>query len=190
MASLITRLALLARKKGMVPGGFLSLIRQDRRIMNARREWWLSRNPYRNHPPHSTYDAQYPVTLGIVPEFWGRHWPFISACRELGVAYRLVDISTPAWISTVRECSCDALLVIPSTQNSVWKRMYDDRLRMIREMGLLLYPTEEELWVYESKRRMHYWLAANDIPHPTTWIFYDRSTALGFCVAAVCAQAR
>jgi glutathione synthase/RimK-type ligase-like ATP-grasp enzyme len=37
--------------------------------------------------------------------------------------------------------------------------------------------------MYESKRRMHYWLAANNVPHPKTWVFYDRQDAIKFCSA-------
>jgi glutathione synthase/RimK-type ligase-like ATP-grasp enzyme len=59
--------------------------------------------------------------------------------------------------------------------------MFDERLRILsQDLGKILFPTCEEIWFYESKRRMHYWLAAHQIPHPRTWVFYDQDQALEF----------
>jgi len=63
--------------------------------------------------------------------------------------------------------------------------MYDERLRiLVQDLGKVIFPTYDEIWFYESKRRMHYWLAANGVPHPRTWVFYDRSQALAFAQEA------
>ncbi len=48
------------------------------------------------------------------------------------------------------------------------------------DLGKILFPSTDEIWFYESKRRMHYWLAAHGMPHPRTWVFYDRTQALDF----------
>ena len=63
--------------------------------------------------------------------------------------------------------------------------MFDERLRvMVEQLGLAVYPSLAALWIYQSKRRMHYWLAANDVPQPRTWVFYDRDEALAFAETA------
>ena len=154
-------------------------------VLDQRTRWWESKDPYRNDPPYSTDESQYPVTLGIFKEFWHRHWPYVAACRDLGVVYRVVDISGPDWKRNVDESGCDAFLVWPSVQVSIWKQMFDERLKVISEdMKKVIYPNYNELWVYESKRRMGYWLAGNDVPHPKTWVFYSAAEALAHCRTA------
>jgi hypothetical protein len=129
----------------------------------------------------SSYPARYDVTLGIIREFTHKHHPYIAACRELGVPYKLVDISGPDWLAVVTNCACDAFLVRPPAFRSIWKQMFDERLKvMTEELDKVIYPSLQEIWLYESKRRMHYWLSAHGIPHPRTWVFYDRQEALGF----------
>ena len=59
--------------------------------------------------------------------------------------------------------------------------MFDDRLRIIHdELGEVLFPSIKELWLYENKRRCRDWLVANKIPHPKTWIFYEKNEAIEF----------
>ncbi len=129
----------------------------------------------------STYPAKVDIRLGIIKEFLHLHTPYIDVCRDLGVPYRLIDISGPDWIDVVRDSQCDAFLVRPSAYMTVWKQMYDERLKvMVEDMGKIIYPTYNEMWFYESKRRMHYWLEANEIPYPRTWVFYDKTDALDF----------
>jgi glutathione synthase/RimK-type ligase-like ATP-grasp enzyme len=97
------------------------------------------------------------------------------------VPYRIVDISGPDWIDVIRNSGCHAYLVHPSGRLTVWKQMYDERLRVMAEdLGAILYPTCEELWLFESKRRMYYWLEANQVPHPKTLVFYSRQGAMDF----------
>jgi glutathione synthase/RimK-type ligase-like ATP-grasp enzyme len=66
-------------------------------------------------------------------------------------------------------------------QLRVWRQIYEERLYVISKvLRKTLFPTFEELWLWESKRRMHYWLEANQIPHAKTWLFYDLSQAMSF----------
>jgi glutathione synthase/RimK-type ligase-like ATP-grasp enzyme len=121
------------------------------------------------------------VTLGIIPEFSSYHVHFVEACRDLGVPYKLVDISGPDWLDDVRNADCDAFIVRPPGLVRLWKERCDERLRiMVRELGVTIYPSYDEIWLYESKRRTHYWLEANKVPHVRSWIFYDREDALEF----------
>ena len=59
--------------------------------------------------------------------------------------------------------------------------MYDEKLKiMVDELGLVIYPPFNEVWIYESKRKMQHWLETNHVPDPKTWKFYDLEKALDF----------
>lgn len=146
-----------------------------------RKAQWLANNPFRDAEEVSTYPAKADVRLGIVKDFAQYHASYIGACRDLGVPYRLVDISGPDWIDRLKQEPCDAYLVWPEVVLTVWKQMFDERLRvMVKELGKIIYPSYEELWLYESKRRVHYWLRAHGVPHARTWVFYSCDEALEF----------
>ncbi len=131
--------------------------------------------------PESDYPARVPITLGIIKEHRLRHRYPLGACRDMGVPYKLIDISQADWLDRLHRSGCDIFLVHPSVHNCVVKQMYDERLKIIEEdLGKRLYPSHKETWLYESKRRMHYWMDANGIPHPKTWVFYDPEKALEF----------
>jgi glutathione synthase/RimK-type ligase-like ATP-grasp enzyme len=142
---------------------------------------WAAEDPNAGAEEESTYPARVDLRLGIIKEFTQIHSYYIGACRELGVPYRLVDLSGPDWLDQVGRSGCDAFLVRPSGQITVWKQMFDERLRVLsHDLGKILFPSYDEIWFYESKRRMHYWLAAHGMPRPKTWVFYDRDQALDF----------
>ncbi len=150
-------------------------------LLELRKTIWMAGDPYAGVPLASSCASEYPYTLGIVKEFCHKHLAYASACRDLGVSYKVIDISGPDWLEAVEQSGCDAFLARPSGLTSVWKQMYDERLRVIaQDLGKTVYPEYDSLWFYESKRRMHYWLKAHDVPHPRTWIFYDRKPAYDF----------
>jgi hypothetical protein len=153
-------------------------------VREAYYRWkWRAQNPYAGTETVSTYPARVNVTLGIVVEFTHEHKHYIGACREMGVPYKVLDLSGSDWVETVRTSGCDAFLIRPSCELSIWKQMFDERLRVIVEdLGKVIYPAYSELWFYESKRRMCYWLQAHDVPHPQTWVFYDYEQALKFAL--------
>ena len=143
----------------------------------ARRGKW---NPFSSEPPD--YDVpESRFKLGILREFMHYHKWYIAACRELGVSYRLIDLSSNDWIARVGESGCDAFLAWPSADLRAWRDLFDDRLRLMElELGLTVYPSYRETWMYENKRRTRDWLAAKGVPCPQTWIFYERAPALDF----------
>ena len=146
-----------------------------------RREQWAAWDEYADVEEISSYPAKVDVRLGIIKEFVHCHKYYLGACRDMGVPYKLLDIFGPDWIDVINKSGCDGFLVWPSAEMTVWKQMYDERLRVISEdMGKVIYPEYHGLWLYESKRRMHYWLKANGFDHPQTWVFYDREESLDF----------
>lgn len=136
-------------------------------------------DPFANEPPE--WIGNPGPLIGITKEYTHYHQHYIKACREMGISYQLIDISRNDWVSTLENSQCDAYLVWPSSTLSIWKEMFDDRLAfMARHMGKLIYPSWQEIWLFENKRRVNYWLEVNKIPHPNTHIFYDQQEAEDF----------
>jgi glutathione synthase/RimK-type ligase-like ATP-grasp enzyme len=55
---------------------------------------------------------------------------------------------------------------------------------MEEELALVVMPREKEIWLYESKWRTADWLEAHHLPHPRTWVFFEKSEALQFVADA------
>ena len=120
------------------------------------------------------------VRVGIVRNAAQYHQHYVAACLEMGVPFRVVDLSVPDWMQQIRQSGCGVYLVWPDAHLATWNAMIKDRVQVMeRELGLPVFPASSEIWMYEDKRRMAYWLQAHGIPHPETWVFYD----LGCCEA-------
>ncbi len=122
-----------------------------------------------------------PVRFGILRNAAQYHAHYVRACLELGVPFRVLDLARSDWLEQVEASGCEVLLVWPDAFLSIWNRMVKERLRVLEEaLGYAAVPSSREIWMYEDKRRMAYWLQAHRIPHPRTWIFYDPAEAAAF----------
>jgi hypothetical protein len=149
------------------------------------RHVWENEAPFPDMEDVSSYPATVDIRLGIIRSYNFWHQYYMAACREMGVPYCTINLEATDWLDQVRSSQCDAFLVWPSAFLSVWKQMYDERLAILAgHLGKLVYPDTTAMWIYESKRRMHYWLAAQGFAHPETWIFYSRDDALAFAMRA------
>jgi hypothetical protein len=137
-------------------------------------------NPYRYQENEKTFkDSKF--KLGIIVEKFQYHKHYITACNELEISYKLIDLFANNWMETIEKSGCDAFLVWPSTYLSVWKQLYEERLYLIsNHLNLVVYPSYQEIWLYESKQKVRDWLQLNDIPHPQTWVYYDFDEAIHF----------
>lgn len=121
------------------------------------------------------------MKLGIIKEISNFHTDYIQACEDLNIKYELIDITSKDWIDNIKQFDGDGFLVRPSCGKAVWKQMYDEKVYFINKiMGYPIYPSYNELYIYENKRNMAYWLEANDIPTAKTYIFYDKKEAMDF----------
>lgn len=170
------------RIKAMIPKKIKQIGRMYLPFEEYMKRYWLALDEFRNVEEVSTYKPKYDLTFGIIKELTRYHKYYIGACIEMGVRYKIIDITCPDWIDILIESGCDAFLVRPSALSTELKQMYDEKLKiMVDELGLIIYPPYKDVWIYESKRKMHYWLKANNIEHPKTWVFYDKLQALDFC---------
>ena len=75
----------------------------------------------------------------------------------------------------------DGILVYARKSNDVIMNMYDERLYFVnKKLGIPIYPSYDEIFIYENKRMMSYWLKFKEIPMPETYVFYDKDEALRF----------
>jgi hypothetical protein len=109
----------------------------------------------------------------------------VNACNELKVEHTVFDIYAVDWIEKLRGMQADGCIYRPEFRYSAWRDLYAERIRFMHShFGIPLYPGLHELELYESKRRMAYWLQANKIPQPMTWVFGNTEEAEEFLRSA------
>jgi len=121
------------------------------------------------------------MKLGIFTAFRDMHKYYIKSCDEIGIDYEVIDIIGPDWLSNVLSSNCDGYLCRPPSEFQERKSMFDERLYIINKlMGKSIYPSYEELCIYENKRMMSYWLELNHFPHAPTRVFYSKKAFLNW----------
>ncbi len=111
------------------------------------------------------------------------HNPWVKACEEYrnDIEYRIADLTTSDWIEEIQKECFDILLAKPSRLTAPFKQLYDERIYILAYVQRnKIYPSPLEIFIYENKRFLSYWLKANNIPHPETWVSYNRKEALDF----------
>ena len=165
----------------LIPQRFRLFLRRHWSFLEYDKYMWERTDPYKDVELISTYKSKVPYKIGIIKDYAHYHHNYIAACREMGVPYQIIDISKNNWIKEIKNCGCDAFLVWPSIHLTVWKQMFDERLKiMVDDLGKIIFPSYKELWLYENKRRVRDWLTAHNVPHPNTWIFYNIDEAMDF----------
>jgi len=133
-------------------------------------------------PQQSDYESPYDVVLGIFSDNGYTYTFNIAACRELKVRFKVIDLLSSDWVRDVKVSGCDAFLATPPALLGIWHRIFQERLWVLENsLKASLYPTFDELYLWESKRRMRDWLLANEVAHPVTWVFVERREAIEFC---------
>lgn len=165
----------------IVPRRVRFAIQRHVSFREAKLRWRARLNPLVDVIEGNDNRAGSPVRLGIVRNAAQYHSHFVAACMELGVPFVVLDLYRADWLEQVERSGCGALLTWPDGFLSSWNQMIKDRVRMLEhELGLPSVPSSCEIWMYEDKRRTAYWLEAKGIPHPRTWVFYDRHEAVAF----------
>ncbi|HQN10367.1 MAG TPA: hypothetical protein PK569_22615, partial [Thermoanaerobaculia bacterium] len=145
---------------------------------------WAKQAPFPGIAKHYTSPEGRGLRFAIleVPHFW--HEFYAAACQELGVSYDMVDVFAHDWLMRLAEVRADGVFVWPGMAISPWKQLLDERLAVIdRQLRIPQFPEYEATWIYESKRRMHYWLEAGGFPQPATTVFYRREEAESFAAS-------
>jgi len=111
------------------------------------------------------------------------HYLWVRACEEYknDIEYRIVTLTSNNWLEEIQKLPCGILLAKPGGLTAHYKQLYDERIYILAYiLGYKIYPSPMEIFIYENKRFLSYWLKANNIPHPATDVFYDRKEALKY----------
>lgn len=121
------------------------------------------------------------MQLGILKAYREGHEDYIKACEKIGISYKVIDILAPDWLTQVQDAKCDGFLCHPPCDITEQKHIYDEKVYFINKiLNFPVYPSFNEIFVYENKRNMAYWLQSHNLPHPTTFIFGRKSEAKEF----------
>ncbi|MBI1780316.1 MAG: hypothetical protein HYR66_02960, partial [Sphingobacteriales bacterium] len=116
-------------------------------------------------------------------EIPGEHMMWVEACKEKSdvIEWDEIEFTKSDWLDKIKAGGYDGLLAIPGTYTASSKNLYDERIKIVNsDCGIPVFPTLNELLIFENKRYLSYWLKAYNIPHPDTFIFYSKSEALEF----------
>ncbi len=114
-------------------------------------------------------------------EIYENHVLWEKAClaRKEAVSFTTIDLTRSDWLDKFRKENFDGLLAIPPAQSSVFKTLYDERVRILHTVfNIPVYPSMEEIEIYENKKYFSYWAKARQIPHPATKVYYYEAEAL------------
>lgn len=114
-------------------------------------------------------------------EIFEDHLLWEKACleREDQVSFTTINLTRADWQKAFRQHQFDGLLAVPPAQNSAFKTLYDERVRILHTVyDLPVYPSMEEIEIYENKKYFSYWAEARQIPHPATQVFYFEEEAI------------
>lgn len=151
---------------------------------DVKRRFFARRNPLSSVMAGDESRLDVPFRLGIVSNRAQFHTSYVAACRELGVPFRVIDLYADDWLQRTRDAGCDAILAWPDATSTPAAKVIKDRLDVLEHhLGLRVAPGSSERWMYEDKVRLADWLRAHEVPHPTTWVFFDRSEATAFAAS-------
>ena len=111
------------------------------------------------------------------------HNLWIKACEEYDdqIECRVVKLTSNNWLEEIQTLPCDVLLAKPGGLTAPFKQLYDERIFILAYiLGYKIFPSPMEIFIYENKRFLSFWLKANNILHPATDVFYDRKEAFKY----------
>ena len=150
----------------------------------AKLRYFARRNPLSGIERGDGDGSHGAVKVGIFRNRAQYHTNYVAACLELGVPFEVIDLYADDWLDRTRAAGCDVFLAWPDATSTPAAKVVKDRLHLLaRNDGLRIVPSEHELWFYEDKIRVADWLRQHAVPHPTTWVFHDRTEAEAFAAA-------
>jgi|ADurb_Oil_01_Slu_FD_contig_91_412899_length_1406_multi_2_in_0_out_0_1 glutathione synthase/RimK-type ligase-like ATP-grasp enzyme len=126
------------------------------------------------------------MKIGIAVGFGdpdGTWMRYKKACEALNIDNVVIDIISCNWLDNINKEKdiIDGLLVGPPCQNIEEYDIYMERLYFINnEIGIPIYPSYNELKLYENKRYCTSWLKYHNYLLPDTYVFTNKKQALDY----------
>lgn len=121
------------------------------------------------------------MKLGILksyPEIDPLVESYKQACQLCGVDFIVLDLFSDDWIEQIKRSRVDGILVREKANIPEYKEMYNERLWVINKyLGIPIYPSWHELFLYENKRVYSYFFETHGIKTPGTHVFYSKRAA-------------
>lgn len=127
-------------------------------------------------------DNRYKVAI-LANENKDDHLKWIDACvkRSDVIDYSIINLTNDDWLQNITSDNYDIFLLRPPGRTELYKRLYDERVLIISTiLKKAIYPSLDEVLIYENKRYLRDWLVAKNLPHPETYIFMNEEEALRF----------
>lgn len=108
------------------------------------------------------------------------HEQWVEACRRRNgeLRYTVIDLTSSDWLERFREDHFDLILLRPPGRTAGYKQLYDERAFLLQKYsGASVYPSLDEVLIYENKRFLRDWLKINGITHPETFVFFSEREA-------------
>lgn len=104
------------------------------------------------------------------------HQNWIEACEKNKnkVEYKVINMTMGTWLDEILAYKADFHLLKPGGRTQQFKNLYEERSYIISKvLGLPVFPSFDEVYIYENKRMLSYYLSALGVPHPATYVFYS-----------------
>jgi glutathione synthase/RimK-type ligase-like ATP-grasp enzyme len=111
------------------------------------------------------------------------HLLWIEACQKDKriSTFTVVDMTQNDWLESIQALEFDLILCRPPGITSFFKTLYDERMMILKDIcGFNIYPTLQEIYIYENKKLLKDWLVAQHIPHPKTFVSFFKSEAIAY----------
>ena len=115
------------------------------------------------------------------------HISWINAISNYNniIDYDIIDLTLSNWLDKLQQKKYDIYLTRPPGQTSYFKQLYDERIYILKfVLNKQIYPTYEEIIIYENKKILNYWLGAKKLAHPSTKVFYHKKEAHEFVLSS------
>jgi len=109
------------------------------------------------------------------------HVAWVIACKSLSehIEYKIIHLTKSDWLNQIKKENPEFCLLKPSGKTSLFRQLYQERVEIIsKDLKIKIFPSFDELRIYENKKYFAYWAAANNISHPKTFVFYSRKEAM------------
>lgn len=121
------------------------------------------------------------MKLGIIKTDDNLHLKYVKACIDLNIEYEIIDFFANDWVELINNSGCDGFLLRPNVKKQYFKDAFDERVFFLNKiLGKKIYPSYDEIFIYENKHNMALWLNIHNIKHAKTHIFYNKKEALYF----------